>query len=105
MHKQSRARPGFIDLFLLLGCLGIIEMLVVIIFWDEIAHNRSLKFLLPDQPLETLSILAVIAGLLGLFNYGFDLFTESGRQSIIRRYLAITFLVELLLLGCMYLIY
>lgn len=105
MQQQRRTRPGFIDLFLLLGCLGIIEMLVVIVFWDEIAHNNSLKFLRPDQPLETFSILAVIAGLLGLFNYGFDLFTESGRQFIIRKYLAIAFLVELLLLGCLYLIY
>ncbi|MEQ8288147.1 MAG: hypothetical protein RIB78_00335 [Gammaproteobacteria bacterium] len=105
MQQTPLLKVGFIDLFLLLGCLGIIEMVIVIVFWDEIAHNNSLKFLRSDQPLETLSILALIAGLLALFNYGFDLFTESGRQFILRRYLAIAFLFELLLLGCLYLIY
>lgn len=105
MQQKPVRKFGMIDLFLLLGCLGIIEMLVVIIFWDEIAHNTSLKFLRSDQPLETLAIFAVIAGLVGLFNYGFDLFTESGRQFVFRRYVAVAFLFELLVLGIIYLIY
>ncbi len=105
MQRDNPGRFGFIDVLLLLGCLGVIEMLIAIIFWDEIAHNQSLKFLRPDQPLETLSVIAVIAGLLGLFNYTFDLFTQAGRQLVLRRYTAVIFIVGLVLLGIAYLIY
>ncbi len=105
MQQDKPATIGFIDILLLLGCLGVIEMLVTIFFWDEIAHSQSLKFLRPDQPLETLSVIALIAGLLGLFNYLFDLFTESGRQLLLRRYSAVVFIIGLVLLGIAYLVY
>ncbi len=90
---------------LVIGCLGVIEMIVVIVFWEQIIRSRSLKLLHPDQPLEMLALLAVVAGLIGLFNYGIGLFTETTNKHVMRNTLAGMFVVGLTIVGIFHIIY
>ena len=102
---KTKGPLGIVDLMLFLGCLGAIEMLIVIFFWADIALNDSLKLLRPDQPLETLSLIAFILGFVGLFNYGFGLFTEMVKPYKYRNKLALAFVLTSLTLGFCYVIY
>ncbi len=104
-QATEKSRFGTIDILLTLGCLGVIEMIVVIIFWEQIIRSRALKLLHPDQPLEVLAVLAVVAGLIGLFNYAFGLFTETKDKRVLRNYLAGVFIVGLAIVGILHFVY
>ncbi|MEM7026904.1 MAG: hypothetical protein AAF410_01625 [Pseudomonadota bacterium] len=105
MNLNKKGPVGIVDIMLMLGCLGAIEMLIVIFFWADIALNDSLKLLRPDQPLETLSLIAFILGFVGLFNYAFGLFTDMAKPFIYRNKLALAFVFTSLALGFCYVIY
>ena len=105
MSEPEKAKVGLIDLLLLLGCLAVLEMIIVILFWDDIALNDQLAFLRPRQPLEKISTIALIGGLIALFNTAFGLFTDAVKPYIYRKYLAMAFLVCLLIFGVFYVVY
>lgn len=98
-EETKKKKFGIIELFLLLGCLGAIEIIAVSFFWDEIIRDPSLKLFRDGQLLSKLAIIAIVLGMVGLFNYIVGLFTESLRTYKTRNVLGIAYFVGFIIVA------
>lgn len=92
--KLEHSKFGLIEIMLLFGCLGILEMIMVEVFWEIVVYNDEFKIFREQQLISKISLVAAVFGLIGFYNVVVGLFTDALRKRKIRNYLATFYALE-----------
>lgn len=95
--RKNKINVSFVDILLIVGCLGLLEMLFVKVFWEEILFNDTMRIFRRGQLIDKLTQFAIILGAIAFFNYLVGLFTAPRRSKALRNYLAVTFIAGLII--------